>query len=61
MSTQSATIVQRLWNYCNVLRDDGVSCTIGVTEGHRRELQVGDEPMPALLARIKAGRSGNAR
>jgi type I restriction enzyme M protein len=22
---QSATIVQRLWNYCNVLRDDGVS------------------------------------
>lgn len=25
MTTQSATIVQRLWNYCNVLRDDGVS------------------------------------
>lgn len=25
MSTQSSTIVQRLWNYCNVLRDDGVS------------------------------------
>jgi type I restriction enzyme M protein len=23
--TESATIVQRLWNYCNVLRDDGVS------------------------------------
>ena len=22
---QSATIVQRLWNYCNVLRDDGMS------------------------------------
>jgi type I restriction enzyme M protein len=22
---QSATIVQRLWNYCNVLRDDGLS------------------------------------
>ena len=21
----SATIVQRLWNYCNVLRDDGMS------------------------------------
>ncbi len=21
----SATVVQRLWNYCNVLRDDGVS------------------------------------
>ena len=27
MSTQSATIVQRLSNYCNVLRDDGVSCS----------------------------------
>jgi type I restriction enzyme M protein len=25
VSTQSTTIVQRLWNYCNVLRDDGVS------------------------------------
>ena len=25
MSTQSATIVQRLWNYCNILRDGGVS------------------------------------
>ncbi|CAG0935306.1 putative type I restriction enzymeP M protein [Thermoflexales bacterium] len=25
MSNQTSTIVQRLWNYCNVLRDDGVS------------------------------------
>jgi type I restriction enzyme M protein len=25
MGNDSATIVQRLWNYCNVLRDDGVS------------------------------------
>ncbi len=25
MSTESSTVVQRLWNYCNVLRDDGVS------------------------------------
>jgi len=23
--TSSSTIVQRLWNYCNVLRDDGMS------------------------------------
>jgi type I restriction enzyme M protein len=22
----SATIVQKLWGYCNVLRDDGMSC-----------------------------------
>lgn len=25
MTTASATIVQRVWNYCNVLRDDGIS------------------------------------
>ena len=25
MSNESSSIVQRLWNYCNVLRDDGVS------------------------------------
>ena len=25
MSNESATIVQRVWNYCNVLRDEGVS------------------------------------
>jgi type I restriction enzyme M protein len=25
MANESASIVQRLWNYCNVLRDDGVS------------------------------------
>ena len=25
MSNEASTIVQRLWNYCHVLRDDGVS------------------------------------
>jgi type I restriction enzyme M protein len=25
MSTQSSTIVQRVWNHCNALRDDGIS------------------------------------
>ena len=25
MNSQSSTIVQRVWNYCNVLRDDGIS------------------------------------
>lgn len=24
MANKSSTIVQRLWNYCNVLRDDGL-------------------------------------
>ena len=27
MSNDASTIVQRLWNYCHVLRDDGVSYT----------------------------------
>jgi type I restriction enzyme M protein len=25
------TIVQKLWNYCNVLRDDGMSCVEQLT------------------------------
>jgi type I restriction enzyme M protein len=25
MAEQSQQIVQKLWNYCNVLRDDGMS------------------------------------
>ena len=25
MANESSTIVQRLWNYCNILRDDGMS------------------------------------
>jgi len=25
MSNESASLVQKVWNYCNVLRDDGVS------------------------------------
>lgn len=27
----SATIVQKIWNYCNILRDDGLSY-VGVSE-----------------------------
>ena len=37
--TESATIVQRLWNYCNVLRDDGVS----YGDYHERRLSMADE------------------
>src|SRR6185295_6182456 len=25
MASQASTIIQRVWNYCNILRDDGVS------------------------------------
>ena len=29
MSNESATIVQRLWNYCNILRDDEIEKELG--------------------------------
>jgi hypothetical protein len=29
MNTQSSTIVQRLWNYCNVLRDEQRLSVVG--------------------------------
>ena len=32
MPNESATIIQKLWNFCNVLRDDGVS--YGVTSNN---------------------------
>jgi hypothetical protein len=32
MSTQSSTIVQRLWNYCNVLRDEPRLLVVGEVE-----------------------------
>jgi type I restriction enzyme M protein len=38
VTADSAAIVQRLWNYCNVLRDDGMSYgdeALGSTSVHR--------------------------
>jgi len=32
MVTQSSTIVQRLWNYCNVLRDEWKVESVHVVE-----------------------------
>jgi hypothetical protein len=32
MNTQSSTIVQRLWNYCNVLRDERRLSVVGEVE-----------------------------
>jgi type I restriction enzyme M protein len=26
MPDHSTQLVQKLWNYCNILRDDGLSC-----------------------------------
>ncbi len=49
----SATIVQKLWNYCNILRDDGLSCgdypsaesILSAAEG----LRTGSEQLTYLL------------
>ena len=32
MNTQSSTVVQRLWNYCNVLRDEQRLSVVGEVE-----------------------------
>lgn len=54
MSNESSTIVQRLWNYCNVLRDDGVSYGDYVEQlTYLLFLKMADEqlPDPDILAR----------
>ena len=44
----SATIVQKLWNYCNVLRDDGMSYGDYVEETKRGwKGRIEDEPLAA--------------
>jgi hypothetical protein len=40
MSTQSSTIVQRFWNYCNVLRDERRLSVVGEAEAVRVEVRV---------------------
>jgi hypothetical protein len=70
MSSQSATIVQRLWNYCNVLRDDGVSSGDYVEQRLRQAVpkrafdgklvpqDPNDEPAAVLLEkRLRAGKT----
>ena len=71
MSTQPATIVQRLWNYCNVLRDD-VSRNDYVDqrrwqavpkpafEGRLVAQDANDEPAGVLLTRIHTPRPAYA-
>ena len=67
MANEPTTIVQRLWNYCNALRDDGVSCgetragpgidvKATISEEQLVAQDPNDEPAPALLVRIKAER-----
>ena len=40
LSTQPATIVPRLWNYCNVLRNDGVSSDDNSSVRYSGDVQV---------------------
>jgi hypothetical protein len=50
MNTPSSTIVQRLWNYCNVLRDEWRLSVIG-------EVPYGDDIESAVeVGLIRAGR-----
>jgi hypothetical protein len=53
MNTQSSTIVQRLWNYRNVLRDDGMSYGDYV---ERRLSVVGEVESAVEAGVVRAGR-----
>ncbi len=54
MANDSSTIVQRLWNYCNVLRDDGVSYGDYVEQlTYLLSLKMADEQV-RLLGRARA-------
>ena len=57
MTNVTATIVQRLWNYCNVLRDDGVSYgDYAEQRSYLLSLKMGDEqtqpPLPLQGTRM---------
>ncbi len=54
MSTQSSTIVQRLWNYCNVLRDDGMSYGDYVEQLTYLLFLKMDQENPAMLGKPSA-------
>ena len=72
MSTQPATSVQRLWNNCNVLRDDDVSRGDYVDQRLRQAVlkrafegrlvaqDPSDEPAEVLLAKVRAGNVADA-
>jgi hypothetical protein len=50
MNIQSSTIVQRLWNYCNFLHDDGRLSVVG-------EVPCGDDIESAVeVDLVRAGR-----
>jgi type I restriction enzyme M protein len=46
--SQSATIVQRLWNYCNVLRDESLEDTANLPEPDLLALEIMEDLQAAL-------------
>jgi len=64
MANESTTIVQKLWNYCNVLRDDGVSYGDYVEQlTYLLFLKMADEQTkpPFNLPAISAGKPADGR
>jgi hypothetical protein len=49
MSNPTA-LVQKLWNYCNILRDDGLSCSVAEVE---RRLSVVEELESVVTANLQ--------
>ena len=55
MGNASSQIVQKLWSYCNILRDDGLHER--AFEGRVVPQDPADEPASALLDRIRGERA----
>lgn len=54
MGTSSSTVFQQVWNYCNVLRDDGISYGDYVEQltnpchGRKAHLMLAENPTPPM-------------
>ncbi len=60
MANETSTIVQRLWNYCNVLRDDGMDVGAGHGTTLRRGFYSLAPPLPDDSKNDPAPRSPQA-
>jgi hypothetical protein len=57
MNTQSSTIVQRLWNYCNFLRDKRRLSVVGEVESAVEVglVRAGRQRLPVLRSAFEGG------
>lgn len=53
MTTESTTIVQRLWNYCNVLRDESLEETANLPDPDVLAAEIVDD-LEAALEQFRA-------